>query len=403
MIKLIPTQDLKVGMYIHDLNCDWMAHPFAWSKFKVGEDSEITKIASAGIREIYIDTARGLDAAHAPTTEEVGQQIQNDLVALAAEPCAPQQVGHGEEIERARNIKHQAEQAVIQAMRDVRLGKALLIDSVEPVVSSVTSSILRNSGALISLVGIKDKDLYTFQHSVAVCTLMVAFCRHEGMDDEAVHQAGLGGLLHDIGKTRMSNALLNKPGRYTNEEFAVMRRHPEDGHAILSATDAIGPTPLAIALQHHERMDGSGYPFNLGGAQIERVAQMAAIVDVYDAITADRCYHLAIPPADGLRKLMEWSKYHLSPYYTQSFVRCIGIYPVGTLVRLESQRLAIVTEHNAKDLLKPKVKVIFDAKRNQYIAPKEIDLARSMGHGGADTIVGHESARKWFIDLSYFQ
>ncbi len=403
MIKLIPTQELKIGMYVHDLNCDWMAHPFAWSKFKVGNDEEINKISTAGIREIYIDTERGLDAVHAPTSQEIAEQIQLDLVALAAKPNVPQKMSYYEEIERARNVKHHAERTVIKVMNDVRLGKALSLQTVEPVVTNITASILRNSGALIGLVGIKDKDLYTFQHSVAVCTLMVAFCQHEGMSEEAVYQAGLGGFLHDVGKTRMSHALLNKPGRYNDEEFAIMRRHPEDGHAILSAVDGVGPTPLAITLEHHERMDGSGYPFNRGPEEVQRVSQMAAIVDVYDAITADRCYQQAIPPADGLRKLMEWSKHYLSPYFTQSFVRCIGIYPVGTLVRLESQRLGIVTEHNAKDLLKPKVKVIFDTKRNQYIAPKEVDLARSVGHGGADRILGHESARTWFIDLSYFQ
>jgi putative nucleotidyltransferase with HDIG domain len=414
MIKRVATDELRVGMYIHDLNCGWMAHPFALSRFALASDADIVRIRAAGIREVEIDTVRGLDASHAPTRREAA--LLNEMAISRLAVCANDDTksscheGEGavivqaeEETPRARQLQAQAAAAVQAVMRDAKHGKALNLGAVEPVVANMTASILRNSSAMLGLVSIKHKDDYTFQHSVAVSALLVAFAQHEGLDAETVQQIGLGGLLHDIGKMRVPDRILNKPGRYNDDEFSVMQRHAEYGHAILSASGQVGDVPLAIALQHHERMDGSGYPYALKSAQIDRVAQMAAIVDIYDAITSDRVYHDALAPAEALRQLMAWSQHHLSPYFVQSFIRCVGIYPVGTLVRLESGRLALVIEHNAKDLLKPRVKVIFDTKQNSYVAPKMLDLSRSMGHGGADAIVAHESPRKWHIDLDYFR
>jgi HD-GYP domain-containing protein (c-di-GMP phosphodiesterase class II) len=275
------------------------------------------------------------------------------------------------------------------------------MEAVEPVVAGITESILRNSGALIGLMHIKNKDDYTFLHSVSVCTFMVAFCRSAGLDAETTRQGGLGGLLHDTGKALVPDAILNKPGRLTDEEFDIIRRHPRDGYEILLKTPGVGDIPLDITLHHHERVDGSGYPEKLAGDQISTLSKMAAIVDVYDAITADRCYHKGMSPTDALRKIFEWSKFHFDPTLVKAFMRCVGIYPVGTLVLLESNRLGIVTEHNEESLLQPKVKVFFDVK-NGYIPPVEVDLSKPMGKGGADKIVSHESAEKWKIDTQRF-
>jgi HD-GYP domain-containing protein (c-di-GMP phosphodiesterase class II) len=287
-------------------------------------------------------------------------------------------------------------------MQDVRLGKAINIENVEPVVTHITESILRNSGALIGLMHIKNKDDYTFLHSVSVCTFMVAFCRSVGLDAETTQLAGLGGLLHDTGKALVPDAILNKPGRLTDEEFAIIKRHPKDGYDILLKTPGVHEIALDITLHHHERVDGSGYPDKLPGDQITTLSKMAAIVDVYDAITADRCYHKGMPPTDALRKLFEWSTHHFDPTLVKAFMRCVGIYPVGTLVLLESGRLGVVIEHNEESLLQPKVKVFFDTRRQSYIPPLEVDLAKPMGKGGADKIVSHENAAKWQVDPQRF-
>jgi len=282
------------------------------------------------------------------------------------------------------------------------MGKAVEMDKVAPVVESITESILRNSGALLSLLRIKTKDDYTFLHSVSVCTLLVAFCRSRGMDEETIYQAGIGGLVHDTGKALVPDAILNKPGRLTDEEFAIIKRHPRDGYDILRRTPGIGPIPLDITLHHHERRDGSGYPEMQNEAEISELAQMAAIVDVYDAITSDRCYHKGMPAADALRKIYEWSKFHFNPRLAQEFMRCVGIYPVGTMVMLESGRLGVVVEPHETNLLTPKVNVFFNTKSETYIRPELLDLSRGLGFGGADKIVRHESPAQWRVDPDKF-
>ncbi|GIZ52920.1 HD-GYP domain-containing protein [Noviherbaspirillum aridicola] len=402
MIKKIGIAQLRVGMYVHDFNCDWMEHPFMRNRLLISSDDEIRKVIDAGIRELYIDTDRGLDA-NAPTAEEVRTDIERELHRIATQqPAAPVRVSVAEEIERAAQVKNQAHQLVRNVMADARLGKAVELDQVEPVVESITASILRNPGALTGLLRIKNKDDYTFLHSVSVCTLLVAFCRSLGMSAEDTRQAGLGGLLHDTGKALVPDHILNKPGRLTDEEFDIIRRHPRDGYEILLKTPGVGPVPLDITLHHHERMDGSGYPDKLPGEAISTFAQMAAIVDVYDAITADRCYHKGMPAAEALRKMHEWSKFHFHPQQVQAFIRCVGIYPAGTLVLLESGRLAVVIEPHETNLLAPKVRAFFSTKSNTYIKPLDLDLSKPLGMGGGDRILSHESPEKWRVEPMKF-
>jgi HD-GYP domain-containing protein (c-di-GMP phosphodiesterase class II) len=402
MLKRIDSAQLRLGMFIHDLDCGWMEHPFVRSRFVVTSDDEIRKVRSAGIRGVTIDCARGLDVSDAPTLEEAAAATEAEVAAIAARPVAPVRASLAEEFSRAVTIQRQAAGLVKTVMQDARLGKAVELDRVAPVVEAITASILRNAGALLGLSVIKAKDDYTFLHSVSVCTLLVAFCRSRKMDADTIYQAGIGGLLHDTGKALVPDHILNKPGRLSDEEFALVQRHPKDGYDILSRTEGIGAIPLDITLHHHERRDGSGYPDRQSESQISELAQMAAIVDVYDAITADRCYHKGMPAAEALRKMYEWSKFHFNPALTQEFMRCVGIYPVGTLVLLESGRLGVVVEPHESSLLTPKVNVFYSTKSQAYIKPETVDLARGLGFGGADKILRHESPDKWNVDPQRF-
>nr|WP_315221985.1 HD-GYP domain-containing protein [uncultured Duganella sp.] len=402
MLKKVDSSQLKVGMYIHDLSCDWMTHPFVRNRFLLTSEDEIRKILNAGIHDVVIDSGKGLDVEDAPSLAEAQAATEREIVEIAAKSPVVTRVSLGDEMRRAVQIRHQASTLVRTVMQDARLGKAIELDQVEPVVQSITESILRNPGALVGLLRIKTKDDYTFLHSVSVCTLLVAFCRSRNIAADVTHQAGLGGLLHDTGKALVPDAILNKPGPLTDEEFAIIKRHPRDGYDILRKTPEVGPIPLDITLHHHERRDGSGYPAKQANEQISELAQMAAIVDVYDAITADRCYHKGMSAAAALRKIYEWSKFHFNPQYAQEFMRCVGIYPVGTMVMLESGRLGVVIEPHETNLLAPKVNVFFNTKQNLYIKPETVDLSRGLGFGGGDKIVGHESAAKWNVDPMRF-
>ncbi len=403
MIKLITADRLQPGMYLHDLNCDWMSHPFVRSRFLLEDPADIAKIVASGIKEIYIDTSRGLDDANAPTVEEVRQRVDADMIrAATAKPEVAIQRTVSEEMGKARKIYEQTGRVVRNVMNDVRLGHAIQVADVEAVVEDITASVARSSGALISLLRLKRADDYTFQHCVAVGTLLVTFARSMGLDPETIREAGVGGLLHDVGKMKVPDSVLNKPGRLTDEEFLLIKRHPSDGHSALVETGSVGDIPLDITLHHHERMDGTGYPEKLAGDNITLLAKMAAIVDVYDAITSDRCYHKGMEPTEALRKMFEWSKFHFDEKLVQHFMRTIGIYPVGTLVMLESGRLGVVTEQTEGNLLAPKVCAFFSAKQNCYIKPETVDLGKSMGRGGADRIVGHEQPQKWNVDPTRF-
>ena len=402
MLKKVDSSQLKVGMYIHDLSCDWMTHPFVRNRFLLTSEDEIRKILNAGIHDVVIDSGRGLDVEDAPSLAEAQAATEREIVEIAAKTPVITRVSLGDEMRRAVQIRHQASTLVRTVMQDARLGKAIELDEVEPVVQAITESILRNPGALVGLLRIKTKDDYTFLHSVSVCTLLVAFCRSRNLAADVTHQAGLGGLLHDTGKALVPDSILNKPGPLTDEEFAIIKRHPRDGYDILRKTPEVGPIPLDITLHHHERRDGSGYPGKQANEQISELAQMAAIVDVYDAITADRCYHKGMSAAAALRKIYEWSKFHFNPQYAQEFMRCVGIYPVGTMVMLESGRLGVVIEPHETNLLAPKVNVFFNTKQNLYIKPETVDLSRGLGFGGGDKIVGHESAAKWNVDPMRF-
>ncbi|MEV4778944.1 HD-GYP domain-containing protein [Burkholderia sp. LMU1-1-1.1] len=402
MLKKVDSSQLKVGMYIHDLSCDWMTHPFVRNRFLLTSEDEIRKILHAGIHDVVIDSGKGLDVEDAPSLAEAQAATEREIVEIAAKTPVITRVSLGDEMRRAVQIRHQASTLVRAVMQDARLGKAIELDQVEPVVQNITESILRNPGALVGLLRIKTKDDYTFLHSVSVCTLLVAFCRSRNIAADVTHQAGLGGLLHDTGKALVPDSILNKPGPLTDEEFAIIKLHPRDGYDILRKTPEVGPIPLDITLHHHERRDGSGYPGKQANEQISELAQMAAIVDVYDAITADRCYHKGMSAAAALRKIYEWSKFHFNPQYAQEFMRCVGIYPVGTMVMLESGRLGVVIEPHETNLLAPKVNVFFNTKQNRYIKPETVDLSRGLGFGGGDKIVGHESAAKWNVDPMRF-
>jgi HD-GYP domain-containing protein (c-di-GMP phosphodiesterase class II) len=266
---------------------------------------------------------------------------------------------------------------------------------VEPVVEAISGSLARNSSALLGILGIKNKDDYTFLHSVSVGTLLVAFGRSLGLSEDELREIGLGGMLHDLGKMKVPDAILNKPGRLTDEEFAIIKRHPEDGHAILLETKGVGEMPLDITRHHHERFNGRGYPDALAGESISRSARMAAIVDVYDAITADRCYHKAMTATEALRRMWEWSANDFDRALLQAFMKCVGIYPVGSVVRLESGIVGVVVEQNEQRMLTPRVKAVFHSKSLRTLQPSIIDLAQS-----SDKIACTEPPDRWPIDVA---
>lgn len=262
-----------------------------------------------------------------------------------------------------------------------------------PLVEEISASIKRNEGALISLVRLKNQDDYTYMHSVAVCAMMTALAKELGLGDAEIRQAGLAGLMHDIGKAAVSLDILNKPGALTDQEFAKVKLHPEEGYALLLKAGIDDPVTLDVCLHHHEKVDGSGYPKQLKGDQISLLAKMGAVCDVYDAVTSNRPYKDGWEPGVSLQRMAQW-KNHFDQTVFKAFVKSVGIYPIGSVVLLKSGRLAVVIDQSTKTLLQPVVKVFFSTKSRARIQVEVVDLSKP---SAMDEIVGHESAHSWGI------
>jgi putative nucleotidyltransferase with HDIG domain len=393
-IKRVRLADLRTGMYVHDLNCGWLDHGFLRQRFLLRHDGQIQKMKDQGLNEIYIDTSRGADVAGAPTQEEIENQLSRELRESAAGgmALAPGRVPQHEESAAARRILGEAGDVMEGLLVDARLGKQVDFARTRPLVKEINASVLRNPGALLSLTRIKAADTYTFQHSVSICALLVAFTHAMGMDAATVEEAGLGGLLHDLGKSKVPNEILNKPGKLTEEEFTIMKSHVTHSGLLLEGMPGISQMVIQIAGEHHEKVGGGGYPRGLAGDQISQIGRMAAIVDVYDALTSDRVYHKGKEPSEVLKRLLEWSGTHLDGELVQLFIRTLGIYPVGSLVRLSSQRLAVVVEQGG-DLLRPTVRVVYDIGKKTWPHPRDLDLAKA-----PDQIVDYQEPGDWGVD-----
>jgi putative nucleotidyltransferase with HDIG domain len=391
LYKWIGVRQLRRGMYVCEIDGSWIESPFWRKRFLLENDEDVRKLVATGINRIRIDISRGLDvSADAPDENAPLAEAETPApIDLAA--TAPQRVSMDRELERAARICLAGKEAVNSMFREVRMGKAIDVHGMASMVEDISSSVTRNPGALVSLARLKTKNDYTYMHSVAVCALMVALARQMQLPDDQVRSAGLAGLLHDIGKATSPDDILNKPGKLTDTEFNVMRQHPVAGHALLLEAQGADDIALDVCLHHHEKIDGSGYPHKLRDKEISLFAKMGAVCDVYDAVTSERPYNKGWDPAETIRRMAEWSG-HFDPVIFQLFVKSIGIYPVGSLVRLQSGRLAVVMEQNAQSLTTPRIKVFFSTKSRAQLPSEIIDLAKP---GCTEKIIGRESPEKW--------
>ena len=392
--KRIPIEQLHLGMYVHELCGSWMDHPFWHNAFLLDNPKDLQSILATGIREVWIDTSKGLDTEGGVAEETITEKVEATLTQVDKYNIKEQHIDTAQEAIRAVSICGKSKQAVTDMFHEARMGKALDAQDALPIVEEISMSIQRNPGALIGLARLKNKDNYTYMHSVAVCALMVSLSRTLGLDNDQLHQAGMAGLLHDVGKMMIPMEILNKPGRLTDIEFSTVKNHPAEGHKLLLKGSGIGDVVLDVCLHHHEKINGGGYPDKLSDLQISQFAKMGAVCDVYDAITSDRPYKKGWEPAEAIRKMAEWRHGHFDHKIFEAFVRSVGIYPVGSMVKLESGHLGVVVEQTAKSLLTPKVKVFFSIKSNARIFPEILDL--SLPHC-RDKIVSHEDPVKWDI------
>lgn len=407
-LKRVPVDQMRLGMHLHEMCGAWLDHPFWKTKFVLRDPADLAKLQESGIKECWIDVSKGLDVATPdsgqPSAQPSGSGVGSarripavdvdtatDLARVAA-VSGEKKVEVAEEVRRAAALCNQARAAVISLFAEARMGRVVYNEQCAELVHEIATSVGRNSSALLSLARLKTHDDYSYMHSVAVAALMAALAKQLNLDEAQTRMAARAGLLHDMGKAVMPLHILNKPGRLTDEEFDLIKTHPQKGHALLQAGGSVHDEVLDVCLHHHEKMDGSGYPDKLAGDQISLFAKMGAVCDVYDAITSNRPYKQGWDPAESIARMASWANGHFDLPIFKAFVTSLGIYPVGSLVRLKSGLLAVVTEQNEQALTNPVVKVFFSTKQGLHVSPRLVDLSHP---NCSDRIISRESNDSW--------
>ncbi|MDP3818477.1 MAG: HD-GYP domain-containing protein [Methylotenera sp.] len=397
MLKVVSTKKVRLGMFIQELKGAWIDHPFWKKAFKLEDPSDLKKLQASVIKEVVIDITKGLDVAEPDASADSSPPEAVKILPVtkfgSSTSAKPIRITASEEHERAKQVITGSKKAVASMFHDARMGKAINAESAMQLVDDIAASVDRNLSALISLVRLKNKDEYTYMHSVAVCALMVALAKELGLSEAETKQAGLAGLLHDIGKAGIPLEVLNKPGALTDEEFILVKLHPERGHELLLQANIVDEVVLDVCLHHHEKVNGKGYPHQLKADAISIFAKMGAVCDVYDAITSNRPYKEGWEPGISLQRMAQWSD-HFDDRVFKAFVKSVGIYPIGSMIKLKSGRLAVVIDQSPKSLLTPLIKVFFSTKSNSRIKVELVDLSKIHEQ---DSIVGHENPLAWGI------
>jgi putative nucleotidyltransferase with HDIG domain len=373
MQRRIHIDELRPGMQVEKLDRSWLKTPFFRHKMTITSSEQIAQLKACGVRTLVV-TVEAEEIAEPPETKP---DITSTPVLTAPEETAPvsSMVPLEEELPTARQTYQAAKNIVEHAMQDTRLGRAINMDEVHRVVSDMTDSVLRNPDALTSLSRLKKFDEYTFYHSVNTSILAMSLGRHLDFDRNALHQIGVGTLLHDIGKIKIPPEILNKPGRFEAREMEIMKQHVLRGVEVLSTTTELGDCYLRPALEHHERIDGTGYPHRRVRSELSQFGLIAAVVDIYDAMTSDRCYHKGQSAHEALQFLYRLSlKGHLDPILVQQFIHVVGVYPVGAVVELNTGETGIVKEVHHHAPLAPVVLLVKSAGNTLLSHPKEVDL-----------------------------
>lgn len=388
--KKIDVQYLEVGMYVAELDRPWLGTPFLFQGFEIRSPAEIDELKRY-CKWVYVDLpevnaaaparrpAAVVPPARPPLYQsEAEQRVARDFLKIINQPRAqPVYTDQGaleQEIPAAREHFAAARTLIYQMMDDVRAGKNFDSVAAKRLVGELAESVVRNPDALTCFMQLKKKDEYTAQHSLRVCILALAFGRHLGLDRETLQMLGIGALLHDIGKMKVPVDILNKPSALDEHEFSIMKSHVPRGVEILEQYHDIPRPAIEVTRCHHERYSGGGYIGGLKGDQIGFFGMIGGIVDCYDAVTSDRAYRSGMSAHTALKRMYEWRARDFHPSLVEQFIQCMGIYPIGSVVELNTGEIAVVITMNRVRRLKPRVRLVLNANYAPYNTPVTVDL-----------------------------
>ncbi len=362
--KKINIDDVRVGMYLEDV-CNEKGVLLLSNHIAVSTTAQIEGLKRRGVTSVVINVKKGRDVEGA---KEATVRVLTDTEQSNREAA------YYLELDNAKQIHAEVVSSARKVLKSIKANVDFQIKPIREVAESMVSSVMRNPDALVSLTQIKGFDEYTYTHSVNVGILMTSLAKEMGYAGETLSEIGMGGLLHDIGKMRVPESILNKPGKLTDSEFAVIKRHPEFGLEIICTKSGVPDIAKKIIGQHHERFNGKGYPLGLSGPRIHEVALMSAVADVYDALTSDRVYKEAWTPQKALAVIFHGCDVDYSRKIVEMFTRHLGIYPVGSFIRLINGEMGIVTKIDRGHLLAPQMLILFDTQGKPLSSPKDYDL-----------------------------
>lgn len=401
MIKKVAIHQLKQGMYVVDLGSKELVSKARHAMGYIADNKTLKELVGSGLKYIAIDTERGLDIDDVDMAEAIPQESfpQEVIPQEVTPPAQEEAVATREKVARAQWIHAAAINTISAVMKDVKLGRNINQKAIRVTVDNIMSSVVRDHSAMLCLGMMRSKDNYLMEHSVNVSVIISLFAKYLGYDEETIHQVATGALLHDIGKIVTPAHVLHKPGKLDEVEFSIMRAHAARGRDILQAA-GFDEITINMAGQHHERVDGNGYPDNLAADELSEHGKMLAIVDVYDALTADRCYHNRLTPHEALRKMLTMSGMHFDATLLQRFIKSIGVYPIGAVLLLSDGKVGMVVANSKTKPLAPVVRVFFDQRRHRYIDQQDIDFAAVISK--SPRIVENLDPRSLAIDMHRF-
>lgn len=372
----ISSKGLRQGMYVSRLDRPWLETPHAIQGFVLDSQEDVERVARFS-QYVYIDVRRG----QAPDPHfilhdkrvDAARPLKQALPTMGSVDYEDQSTLQMELVE-AREATRELKNATTEIIRDLRDGKNLDLDRLKDSLALMIDSIVRNPEALAWLAKLKSKDTYTYHHSLGASIWAATFARHLGLPRHEIEQLALGGILLDIGKTRLPEELLEVTDRLTPDQMLQMQKHVDYSVELLESAGDVDPKVLGMVATHHERFDGGGYPQGLWGEEIPLYGRIASIVDTYDAVTSIRPYATAMSPHGAVGMLYEWRGIEFQPELVEQFIQAIGIYPTGTLVELTSGEVGVITSLSGSSRLRPRVMVILDPEKQPYSEFREVDL-----------------------------
>lgn len=395
----VDIQDLTVGMYVSELDRPWLETPFLFQGFEVKDDADVEELAKY-CKFVFIDADQSrpgsltkirTQAATSTSKKEEADTTRDKKIEfeILKKSVAPRQqqayqdiTTVDEEVDRIDKTYKFTHNLISTIMDDVRLGHSINLGGVKQVVTELAESVIRNPDALTCYSQLKNYDQYTAEHSLRVSILAMVFGRHLGMEKAQLQLLGTGGLLHDVGKMKVSLDILNKPGELTRAEADIMEDHVPFGVKVLEDSGGIADPAMEVVRGHHERYDGSGYKYGLKGDTIGQFGLIGGIVDFYDAVTSDRCYRKGIAAHVMLREMYKMRSRAFDPTLIEQFIQCIGVYPIGSVVELNSGDIGVVTNINRERRLKPKIRLILKPDSKPYTTTKIVDLTKDRSKKG---------------------